>query len=291
MLKHVFKTAVLACAVWAAGTAVHTATAHASAAQHGVKIQINDSLVAFPDTSPFVDGNGGMQVPIRPLAKQLGYKINWSHNGSQVRITLQSNGRTIKLTTGSKAADVNGKRVTMTSPALFKNSRMFIPVRFISETLGYKMQWDNKNGIAIISKDGKNHAPAWHAPAPRKKAAPVSDKLIKKAKTLLGVPYVWGGTTPSGFDCSGFVNYVFQGAGVDLPRTSRQMFKTSGSRVTGSNLKAGDLVFFSIGSNSHVGIYVGNDSFISATSSHGIHIDSLNSKYWGKSYIGAKRVV
>ncbi|MFC5653781.1 NlpC/P60 family protein [Paenibacillus solisilvae] len=291
-MNRLFKTAFLACTVWAAGAAMHAATAHAYSAQHGVKIQINDSIVAFPDSAPFVDGNGGMQVPIRSVAEQMGYKIDWRIDGSEVQITLQNNGRTIKMKTGSKDADVNGKRVTMTSPpALFKDNHMFIPVRFISESFGYRIQWDNKNGIAIICKDGKYHAPAWHAPAPQPKTPPLSAKLIKKAKTLLGIPYVWGGTSTSGFDCSGFVNYVFRQQGLDLPRTSRQIFHTSGNRVTTSNLKPGDLVFFSIGSNSHVGIYLGNDKFISATSSHGIHIDSLASSYWGSNYIGAKRIV
>jgi peptidoglycan endopeptidase LytE len=292
-LKPLFKTVVLSCAVWAAGAVLHAPSAHAYAAQFGVKIQINDSLVSFPDASPFIDGNGDLQVPLRPVAEQMGYRIDWSMDGADVRLTLQNNDRVMKLKSGSAAAEVNGKQVTMPSPALLKDGHVFVPVRFISESFGYMVQWDNRNGIAIICKDGKYHAPAWWAPAPAAPQTPsITAKLVETAKKYVGTPYVWGGTTPSGFDCSGFIRYVFGQQGVELPRTSREMFDHSGKPVSASDLRPGDLVFFSIGKKTtHVGIYLGNDSFISATSSRGIHIDSLASSYWGSKYIGAKRVV
>jgi peptidoglycan endopeptidase LytE len=261
-----------------------------------VKVQVNDSLVSFPEVSPFIDGNGDMQVPLRAVAEQMGYRIDWSNEGADIRLALVSNERTIRLKTGSNDADVNGKPLTMASPALFKDGHVFVPLRFISESFGYMVQWDNNNGIAIICKDGKYHSPAWWAPAPAPAPAPAqapspTAKVIEAAKQLEGVPYHWGGTSASGFDCSGFVNYVFDEQGIALPRTSEEMFAESGSPVSASQLKPGDLVFFTIGSIHHVGIYLGNDAFISATSSRGIHVDSLATKYWGSKYIGAKRVI
>jgi len=115
--------------------------------------------------------------------------------------------------------------------------------------------------------------------------------LIATSKQYLGVNYVFGGTTPSGFDCSGFVQHVFAKNGISLPRVSRDQFKV-GTSISYSNLKAGDLVFFSLAKNGvvdHEGIYVGNGQFINASSSKGVTIYTLGS-YWQSAYIGAKRV-
>lgn len=91
-----------------------------------------------------------------------------------------------------------------------------------------------------------------------------SSGIVAVAKQYLGVPYVYGGSTPSGFDCSGFVQYVERKMGVSLPRTSQAM-STVGSYVSVSNLQVGDLVFWGgVGSAYHVGIYIGGNSYIHA---------------------------
>lgn len=118
----------------------------------------------------------------------------------------------------------------------------------------------------------------------------VARRIVQTSFQYIGVPYVFGGTTPSGFDCSGFVRYVYANAGISLPRAADEQFE-SGYAV--SNLQPGDLVFFSTYTYgaSHSGIYLGNGKFISATSSSGVRIDNLYDGYWGSCYIGARRVL
>lgn len=117
-------------------------------------------------------------------------------------------------------------------------------------------------------------------------------RIVQASLRYQGVPYVFGGTTPNGFDCSGFTRYVFAQAGVYLPRAADEQYEV-GRTVSYNRLQSGDLVFFSTYESgaSHVGIYLGNGQFISATSSRGIAIARLDSGYWGDRYIGARRVL
>jgi len=116
-------------------------------------------------------------------------------------------------------------------------------------------------------------------------------RVVQAAMGYQGVPYVFGGTSPNGFDCSGFTRYIFAQAGIDLPRTADAQYEV-GQNVSNGGLQTGDLVYFSTyeAGASHVGIYLGNGQFISATSSRGIAIARMDSGYWGDRYIGARRV-
>ncbi len=117
-----------------------------------------------------------------------------------------------------------------------------------------------------------------------------TDKVITKAKSLMGTPYKWGGTTPSGFDCSGYLQYVYkESVGIDIPRTVEDIYK-AGENV--SEPQVGDLVFFETYKEgpSHAGIYLGDGKFINASSSKGVTISDKNSSYWKERYIGAKRI-
>ncbi|MET0959176.1 MAG: C40 family peptidase [Psychrobacillus psychrotolerans] len=119
-----------------------------------------------------------------------------------------------------------------------------------------------------------------------------STELVATAKDLIGTKYRGGGTTKAGFDCSGFVSYVYKDLGVSLPRTSSGMY-ASGSKVGKSDLASGDLVFFNTAGKgvSHVGIYIGDGKFIHSSSSKGVKIDKLSDPhYWGDRYVGAKRI-
>lgn len=117
--------------------------------------------------------------------------------------------------------------------------------------------------------------------------------LIKTAKSYIGVPYKFGGTTPKAFDCSGYLQYVFAQNGISIPRTSDEQYKL-GRRTTGiRQLVPGDLVFFTTyePGASHCGIYLGNDEFIHASSSKGVRIDKLSNSYWSPRYYGGKHIV
>ncbi|NEU30375.1 hydrolase Nlp/P60 [bacterium LRH843] len=119
------------------------------------------------------------------------------------------------------------------------------------------------------------------------------DDIVSIAKEQLGVPYRYGGTTTSGFDCSGFIRYVMDKVGISLPRTVKDMHG-KGTSVAKADLEVGDLVFFKTVSSgpSHAGIYVGNNEFIHSATSKGVSISSINDPYyWGSRYLGAKRVL
>lgn len=117
-------------------------------------------------------------------------------------------------------------------------------------------------------------------------------EILTYANTFTGVPYKFGGTTPAGFDCSGYIRHVFQKVGVQLPRQADEQY-TVGKKVEKQNLQPGDLVFFETYEPgvSHSGIYIGNGQFISATSSSGVAVADIDDSYWGPRYVGAKRVL
>ena len=119
----------------------------------------------------------------------------------------------------------------------------------------------------------------------------LGNTVISLAKDYMGVPYVFGGTTPYGFDCSGYVQYVFAKAGVSIPRTADVQYDF-GKPIATTDLVAGDCVFFEtyLPGASHVGIYLGDNKFIHASSSGGVRINSLTQPYYSAHYIGARRM-
>lgn len=120
--------------------------------------------------------------------------------------------------------------------------------------------------------------------------------IVATAKKYLGYRYVWGGASPSGFDCSGFTYYIFKQYGITLNRTADGQL-SNGTAVSKSDLLPGDLVLFgntyaSSKTATHVGIYIGGGQFIhSANSSTGVVISSLDSSYYASRYVGARRIV
>ncbi|MDD3655029.1 MAG: peptidoglycan-binding protein [Desulfotomaculaceae bacterium] len=117
------------------------------------------------------------------------------------------------------------------------------------------------------------------------------DAVVSLARKYLGTRYAWAGSSPGGFDCSGFTSYIYKQLGVGLPRTSTAQFQAG---VQVSKPSVGDLVFFTTYQRgaSHVGIYIGNNQFIHASSGAGkVIITSLSDAYYSKRYLGARKVL
>ena len=134
-------------------------------------------------------------------------------------------------------------------------------------------------------------APSTPAPAPRT-AGPDDRSLIGTALSFLGTPYRNGGSEPGGFDCSGFIQYVFAQVGLAVPREVHEQYKV-GRKIDEDDLKAGDLVFFHTVAKgaSHVGLLIGDDEFVHAPSSKGVvRVEHLSSGYWASRFVGARRV-
>ena len=120
-----------------------------------------------------------------------------------------------------------------------------------------------------------------------------SNEIISTAKQLVGVPYLWGGMTNNGIDCSGFIHTVFKVNGIKLHRDADQQYANDGVNVDIKQIRVGDLLFFSTykPGASHEGIYVGDDKFIHASSSQGVGYSSLSDRIYQKRLIGVKRVL
>ncbi len=167
------------------------------------------------------------------------------------------------------------------------------------------------SGVQVII-GGPDPTPAPKAKHPKKKAASTQNSaaagaaysepltvgsdaayglgavVVRDALRYVGVPYVWGGASPHGFDCSGFTWYIYHLAGIAIPRTADIQF-AQGRPIAGDPIP-GDLVFFQTYDYgaSHVGIYLGNGQFVNSIGDD-VHIASFNSYYFRSRYLGARR--
>ena len=159
----------------------------------------------------------------------------------------------------------------------------------VGQRLSVKGEATHSSGNSNSGSSSSNHVSSSNSGSTNSGVS--NSGIVQEAKKHLGTPYVWAGTSPSGFDCSGYIQYVFKQEGVSLPRTVAGMYADNRlSSVSRSALQVGDLVFFETykPGASHVGIYVGGNQFIHAGSSRGVEISSLSNSYWSPRYIGAK---
>lgn len=168
----------------------------------------------------------------------------------------------------------NGKMTVATTEALkrFQKQYKLKAHGELDDTTYRKLTWEAFSKEGIKNVEGK--------------------EIVNKAAKYKGVPYVFGGTTPKGFDCSGYVQYVFKNCKAALPRLADEQ-ALEGVFVTQKQLRPGDLVFFTTytAGASHVGIYAGSGQFWSASSSKGVMLSSLKDEYWKNRYYGARRVL
>ena len=140
--------------------------------------------------------------------------------------------------------------------------------------------------------DATYHKLTWEAFAKEGIPKVKGKEIVSRAAKYKGVPYVFGGTTTKGFDCSGFTQYVFRQCGYSINRTADAQY-SNGSYVSYDSLQAGDLVFFantySASGITHVGIYIGGGQFIHAANG-GVKISSLSESYYSSRYYGARRI-
>lgn len=173
-------------------------------------------------------------------------------------------------------------------------------VRFISVTVTFSSLFIVSPFVTLRATPSQQQVSSGDAVVDESNAVSTSSRspfeiqhLLSNVTDYFGIRYRFGGQTPAGFDCSGFVRYMFEKVyKIKLPHSSREM-SLLGNRISKEELKPGDLVFFHSGKNriNHVGIYVGNDSFVHSSLSKGITEDKLEHQYYSKRYAGAIRLL
>lgn len=157
------------------------------------------------------------------------------------------------------------------------------------ETKKAVAQKSEKSHDKAAAKD-KKHAPAKTRDVAANGISSARSTLLNQGKKFIGTPYVWGGTSPKGFDCSGLVHYLYQKQGVSIPRNSREQF----SRLpVASNPQPGDLVFFRRnGTINHVGLYLGGGKMLHAPQTGSkVRIEDMGRPNWKRRYAGARRAL
>lgn len=218
------------------------------------------------------------------------------------------------LTASASSQTATATTATRSSMKPVLTALSIVPSRTYTEAVRKQMQWvstpvidkvtvktDSKSSptpsdSVIVAAQKKQPAksktkPVQVAAAPQQQVSRSNNSsLVNNARSLAGVPYAFGGTNRSGFDCSGYTQYVFKGSGISLPRTATEQFSV-GSSVNRAQLQAGDLVFFTTYASgaSHVGIYIGGGNFVHASNS-GVRTSSLSESYYASKYLGARHV-
>lgn len=243
-----------------------------------------------------------------------------THNGSWYKVSTSSNNigwvknNFVSSTNSSSAVTTStGGTVNASSVNLRSDSRISSRVIGILQkgnnlkvlaqngdwlkvsTSNHNIGWVKKDFVSLTqSVASRNSAKNLASRGETTRTFSEHENIINYAKSLQGVRYVWGGSSPNGFDCSGYVKYVYQKFGINLNRTAADQAQ-QGTYISKANLNTGDLVFFDTngGHNyiNHVGIYIGNGMFIQSSSGAGrVIISSLNEGFYARNYMTARRV-
>lgn len=156
-----------------------------------------------------------------------------------------------------------------------KKSKHHITLKHKTITISYKMRANKAKLVASSRSESK------------------IDLIMRRAASAIGTPYSYGSSGGGTFDCSGFTSFAYRAANIELPHSSNDQ-ASLGMHVDREDLQKGDLVLFKNSSESHighVGIYVGDNSFIHASTSNGVTITSLRDNYYVERYVGARRII
>ncbi len=192
----------------------------------------------------------------------------------------------------------NIRRFASTSSSVIDQIRGGEKVNILGFENGwYKVTYGNVSGyirsdlVTLLEKPAENHGSVAKPPMSNSTAGK-GQKIADYALSFVGYPYVYGGSSPSGFDCSGFVQYVYKQNGYSVNRTATAQL-ADGYWVSYSDMKPGDIIYFGYGNTAtHVGIYIGDGKFVHAqNSSTGVVITSLSESYYANRYLCAHRIV
>lgn len=206
-------------------------------------------------------------------------------------LTLNTKVTVLSSTNGWAYVDVNGTKGYIAENLLAsiqkETSRSGLTTREQANSNATKTE-SNSSTTSAVNTTSKSTTTSNTNTTESTASSKSGSSVVSYAKQFLGCKYVYGGTSPSGFDCSGFTQYVYKHFGVNLNRTAAAQY-SNGKSVT--NLQAGDLVMFGKSGINHVGIYIGGNTFIhAANKSQGVRTDSMSTGYYKTNYVGARRI-
>ena len=261
------------------------------------KAEADYAAMHFDNYKKAIVKTDGSDVNIRSSASKNSSVIGQLKNGTEIVLLYDENGYT-KVYYGADmdAGFVVSECIELTNTWMPKSE-----VSAIQTAAAQRKEAEAKARAEKIAKEkAAKAAKAAKANASKAKSSgayttPASSSkggsIVANARKYLGVRYVYGGTTPRGFDCSGLVQYVCKAVGISVNRTAASQF-SNGRAVNKSDLQPGDLVFFAKSKRiSHVGIYIGGGQMIHAPHTGDVvRVASINSGYYKRTYVGARRV-
>lgn len=266
----------------------------------GAKVLVLDNSKGWCKIA-YEDGSiGYMSADYIDISSVMNIEVGYA----QVTVSTSLNMRAKPSTSGSKVTQLpNGAKCEIIGV-----NNGWLKVNYKSYT-GYIFPGDESDPYVKIveapastsgsgSSSSGSTTPTVPAPEPTPVTpvvTPLRQKIVDYAAKFLGVPYVYGGSTPKGFDCSGLVKYVYNNFDISIARTSAKQYSTSVTKISKSQLQLGDLIFFSgdtPGRVGHVGIYVGDGKFIHAPRpGKNVCYESLSNSYYVEHYIGCGTMI
>lgn len=211
----------------------------------------------------------------------------------KAKLTLSAVMFSVTLAAAPVAASAETYHTVRSGDNLWKISRAYgVPLDQLKKLNSLESSLIFPGQTLLVAKDDDGAPAGDRSPAVEvSRGTSRIEKILDYAKSFVGVPYLFGGQSPRGFDCSGYIKYVFRNFGIDTPRTAAEQF-AMGRAVTEQEAKPGDIVAFRAGGEiTHTGIYLGGGKFISATSSHGVEISSVYGYYWKEHFSGFSRII